>query len=209
MFGLIDQAIRQFYDQWSFGFQPSVMIETKPNGIINVTSRVACHLPSSPTKQHQPQPKRRRSGRASRLRRRESRECSQSIKTVDQSAAEPRPQKKMNLDKLIDGKQTEAIEMMKSMEKDICQTDIRNCIDLLDEEIRKKDDQIFKLQLNVADLKVKSHSVTPPMSLTMHQISSIDIPPSPSRPEMNQALPSKDTGFNGLSYLPRYGGASV
>ena len=99
--------------------------------------------------------------------------------------------------------------MVKPMEKDICQTDIRNCIDLLEKEIRKKDDQIFKLQLNVADLKVKSHSVKSPMNLTMHQISSIDIPPSPSKqPEMNQALPSKDTGFNGLSYLPRYGGSS-
>ena len=151
MFDLIDQAVRQFYDQWSYGLQPSVVIETQSNGVVNIINKVACILPST-TQQHQA--KRRRSGRSSRLRRRESRDY---VPSKNKNSAESQDQEEMLHELLLPDHEVEVqpIELMKpdaepiqslevkEADPDVTQADIRKCIELLEKEIRKKDDLIF------------------------------------------------------------------
>ena len=96
---------------------------------------------------------------------------------------------------------------MKRTDPDVTQANITRCIELLEKEIRKKDDLIFKLQLNLADIKFESYSVKPEKNLTMQHVSAIDIPPSQPNPQIGQTKREESSAFTGLSYLPRYGGA--
>ena len=215
MFDLIDQAVRQFYDQWSYGLQPSVVIETQSNGVVNIINKVACILPST-TQQHQA--KRRRSGRSSRLRRRESRDY---VPSKNKNSAESQDQEEMLHALLLPDHEVEvqSIELMKpdaepiqslevkEADPDVTQADIRKCIELLEKEIRKKDDLIFKLQLKLADLKFESYLIKPEKNLTMQHVSAVDIPPSQPNPQISQTIHEENYAFTGLPYLPRYGGA--
>ena len=73
---MVDQAVRQFYDQWVNGLQPSVKFYTQSDGVVNIISKVSSALPMPEHRQPSRQQKRRcRSGRASRIRRRNLREC--------------------------------------------------------------------------------------------------------------------------------------
>ena len=73
---MINHAVRQFYDQWVNGLQPSVKFYTQSDGVVNIISKVSSALPMPERRQPSCQQKRRRrSGRASRIRRRNLREC--------------------------------------------------------------------------------------------------------------------------------------
>ena len=205
MFALIDQAVRQFYEQWSYGCQPSVVIETQSNGDIKIINKVAAPLAVTQSQQHHPK-RRHRSGRASRLRRRESRD---QVHSEGSLSAEQLPDTQPNEeiielhDQSTNPESVQAIEIRKPGEIDEYQAEIRKCIDMLEKEIVKKDELIFKLQLNISDLKfqMESNSIKSVMNLTVQRACSVDIPPT--QPQMYQTQPAR----SGLPPLSRNGGA--
>ena len=92
---------------------------------------------------------------------------------------------------------------LKSREIDEYQAEIRKCIDMLEKEIVKKDELIFKLQLNISDLKFQMESNTMKllMNRTVQRASSVDIPPN--QPQTYQTQPAR----SGLPPLSRNGRA--
>ena len=114
---------------------------------------------------------------------------------------------------------TQATEEMKSIvQADQYQEEIKTCLQLLKEEISKKDDQIFKLQLNIDNLKLESYNCKSPRNLAMTQVSCIDIPPSESfnthvtvlsneipRTEDTAILARVTSQQNATSLEPRFG----
>ena len=87
---LAEQATFQFFQHWSMGLQPSLSLTTNSDGSLCATLEVSSSLPYT-----SPQPKRRhRSGRASRLRRQDRRNStdSKSSCTVQNALTLPRPE---------------------------------------------------------------------------------------------------------------------
>ena len=74
---------------------------------------------------------------------------------------------------------------------------------MLEKEIVKKDELIFKLQLNISDLKfqMESNTIKSLMNLTVQHACSVDIPPT--QPQMYQTQPAR----SGLPPLSRNSGA--
>ena len=53
IFALVDQAMRNYFDQWFNGLQPTLTFESNSNGVVNVFNRISCQLPP-PMVQHEP-----------------------------------------------------------------------------------------------------------------------------------------------------------
>ena len=55
IFALVDQAMRNYFDQWFTGLQPTLTFESNSNGVVNVLSRISCQLRLPPPMvQHEP-----------------------------------------------------------------------------------------------------------------------------------------------------------
>ena len=126
VFGMIDQAVRHFYDQWFHGFQPSLSLETKSNGVITTISSVFSFTASSVPQQlpMRQQSCKRRSGRASRHRRQNLRKSVQQEFSKQHQVVESSPTENHTDEEevLVDEKSLEPVQ-------DIDEPDSTTCVD--------------------------------------------------------------------------------
>ena len=169
-FYLIDDALRCFYRQWNSGLQPKLSLLTHSDGSImistEVDSQISDYDPSShahKTSVGDSSSHRRRSGRNSRIRRRylrskdqvnvsASSDLTDSIVPVNanEACSEALPVECIPLKEEI---VLNAISHDDDLDLSISKISLEN--EVLDREVRIKDEQIMKLEMELSRLKFK------------------------------------------------------
>ena len=84
---IVDQAVRQFLNQWHFGLKPTLCLKAKPNGSIAIDLSIIACLPMTQTEELRGRKSKRCSGRSSRRRRRKRRSDKMPAQVLENSSS--------------------------------------------------------------------------------------------------------------------------
>ena len=182
---MVNQAIQYFYSLWQYGLQPSLTLETQPDGTVIASSTVPSCKPDvtlSSISQFngsrvfvQPHHRRRVSGNGSRRRRKFNRTQNFGHKHLqpEGTLSNENASKDSNEGVVLSAEHTELTKSNSRIEPEI--EPILDQMKSLSDEIKYKDDQTVRLQEELSTFKTENEKPTPQLSLM--RVSCHDIPP--------------------------------